>query len=1415
MATEVESLLQRLNRRIMVAVGLLLIGLVLSALYRSVVRAEVMEWVLATQADWDGYSAVKNNVISTPEDLIELASPTTWQSVASPISYSIQSIDMLTSAKGWAVATDLNKSSYVLRWDGSTWAVQQQFVNSNRRFRDIDMVDDNSGWVAAEDGSKGYIYFWDGSTWTQITNQLPGASSYAISMLGADFGWVAGSGGKAAYCSGLCNQAASWTAVNPFNDTIWDIKISSTSNGWAVGANGSIYQYSGGTMWTKSTPAGNSVTFYGVDEVARNDAWVVGSNGKILYFNGTGWTDKTSEAGNKTYYTLKSVRGIDTDGDGKTNKVWVVASNGQVAQGTCSGSPTPGCTWTWTTVTTGALNDLFIFPSGKAGFAVGDAGKIFQYGGVVSSGTAEYTFNAGNTVNWTAHAYAATIPTGTNVAFEWATSDDGAVWSGWTADLNSLPNSRYLKQRITLASSDWTVTPRLMRSAVTYQTDIDPPAAPTGLAVSTGTSQQAVLSWQANTEPDLAGYYIYRSSDGSSFSRVNSAPVTGTSFVNAGLTNGVRYYFKITAVDTAGNESAASAVVSAVVMDSPPAAPKGLSAVPGDGKVTLSWTENVEPDLRGYNVYSSIDGSNFTKVNSAVISENLYVVTGLNNNTTYHFRITAVDQGNNESDPSGSVSAVPYRPDQIPPAAPAGLQAAPGDSQVALSWDANTEPDLAGYNIYRSTDGVLYTRINGVLLTGTSFVDTDRINGRTYYYQVTAVDRSNNESARSNTVQATPGDETPPSTPTGLRATAGSGEVRLKWNPNTEPDLSGYNIYRSNDGTAYVKVNQTLVTADSYTDTGLVNGMMHFYRVAAVDNAGNESERSNAVLAIPGGRAYTAGPADTKAQVMTPNGVRTVRIQFTPTEGVTYAVYRHGFGNGRTFVNIGGVAGFVYGNVQSADPNWGWDSTLGYMYYLDTGVLDYAEYYYFVRASTDPAWPEDSVTGQVYIPLEDYVVARAFPPGQTMHGEFTEFTGACTGCHGLHSAPVGKLIKGRTITDLCGSCHDGSGSKYDMVMGRVRTGASWASYTSNPAGAFGTQLKNVAGAPVMKSVHNVYREGFTADGSVAATAAQYWQAPGSTYLVKPQPDPGTWTGSFTCAGCHEPHNRYNNFRLLRGDFNVGGYQFPADGAPPRTQIVVRGVSEVNLDFPGGGQSSSRYLAASSSSPTGAAITDFCTGCHRVFAGPYNEKMPTLTAGQDYHDPRYDNVYDYDPTGTNADNDALDIAGTHGFKRHMMAMPATNALLFGGDRIIDPGRTGPTGNQARLVDWNGGNINRYVPLEGQYTDDGESSNGNEYARNKVVCLTCHLAHGSMASAGGAGPNGDALHLEVAYKNNKLNRTEIMPDQFENDSGSGYELGRSPVSGYLHNRNNGVIYGSSSVLSRFEPFASACWRCHSTK
>jgi hypothetical protein len=190
--------------------------------------------------------------------------------------------------------------------------------------------------------------------------------------------------------------------------------------------------------------------------------------------------------------------------------------------------------------------------------------------------------------------------------------------------------------------------------------------------------------------------------------------------------------------------------------------------------LTLAWTAPGDDGTLGratrYDVRwstSPISDANFgsaTAVSSTPApvsagSRQIMVVRGLSKGTTYYFALKT-------SDDAGNVSAISnvvrwdWVYDTAPPSPPTGV-GAPGVTagSVHLHWNANSEPDLAGYRIYRATagSGGPWTRADGPGLTDTNdWTDASLPAGETrLWYRISAVDISGNESARSSSVAVT------------------------------------------------------------------------------------------------------------------------------------------------------------------------------------------------------------------------------------------------------------------------------------------------------------------------------------------------------------------------------------------------------------------------------------------------------------------------------------------------------------------------------------------------------------------------------------------------------------------------------------------------------------------------------------
>src|SRR5208283_4614295 len=212
-----------------------------------------------------------------------------------------------------------------------------------------------------------------------------------------------------------------------------------------------------------------------------------------------------------------------------------------------------------------------------------------------------------------------------------------------------------------------------------------------------------------------------------------------------------------------------------------------------------------------------------------------------------------------------------------PPAAPAGLQASPGNAQVTLTWNAST--GATSYNVKRSTtNGGPYTTIASPATP--SYTNTGLTNGTPYYYVVTAVN-SAGESGPSSQATATPAASVSiPPTPTGLQATAGNAQISLTWNAST--GATSYNVKRSTtSGGPYTTIASP--ATPSYTNTGLSNGTPYYYVVTAVNSAGESNPSSQA----------TATPVGTQADV-------TITINPASTHPISPYIYGLNFYSGET-----------------------------------------------------------------------------------------------------------------------------------------------------------------------------------------------------------------------------------------------------------------------------------------------------------------------------------------------------------------------------------------------------------------------------------------------------------------------------------------------------------------------------------
>ena len=257
----------------------------------------------------------------------------------------------------------------------------------------------------------------------------------------------------------------------------------------------------------------------------------------------------------------------------------------------------------------------------------------------------------------------------------------------------------------------------------------NPPAAPTGLAATVGHST-ATLTWSAS--PGANYYTIQRST------LVNNGVgtyitlslitldngTTNTTYTDTTPTDGSIYSYFVTATAAGGTSSNSTPVVAMPIPPAPASAPGTVTVTAGAGQTTnvISWS--AVPGAVGYILQRATSpGGPFTYVMS--ITETTFKDTGLSNSLAYYYIVTAVNAGGVSN--STTVAG--------PPGVPATLGAAPGNAQVLLNWAAS--PGATSYIIKRGlSSGSETTLATGI--TGTSYTDTNVVNGTKYYYLVAA-----------------------------------------------------------------------------------------------------------------------------------------------------------------------------------------------------------------------------------------------------------------------------------------------------------------------------------------------------------------------------------------------------------------------------------------------------------------------------------------------------------------------------------------------------------------------------------------------------------------------------------------------------------------------------------------------------
>ena len=331
--------------------------------------------------------------------------------------------------------------------------------------------------------------------------------------------------------------------------------------------------------------------------------------------------------------------------------------------------------------------------------------------------------------------------------------------------------------------------------------------------------------------------------------------VTGTSstcaFTDLNVDRGGSYGYVIIVRDRAGN-SITEDYNFAFTDSTPPSQPAKPGGVDINNSVYLEWAKNSENDLNKYGVYRSktlgfdINSANFV----AYADYNYYNDIGLDENTTYYYRITAFDWTGNESAQSDYNTFVTDFNTQITPTitridssctsttwcplSSPTFYFALANSNYSWLWTTSTTTLPADCNYY-SDCNTASTAALSYISEGTS------------YFKVKACKPNGCGATASYTIKT---DTTSPTVPASLSVTRIGYDANIKWTASTDAGsgIYYYYIYRSTNSNFYftngTKVGEVDKNHTSFLDTP-PRGKTYYYKVAAIDTAGNRSTDYN------------------------------------------------------------------------------------------------------------------------------------------------------------------------------------------------------------------------------------------------------------------------------------------------------------------------------------------------------------------------------------------------------------------------------------------------------------------------------------------------------------------------------------------------------------------------------------------
>ncbi|MDH4184478.1 MAG: fibronectin type III domain-containing protein, partial [Nitrospinota bacterium] len=283
-----------------------------------------------------------------------------------------------------------------------------------------------------------------------------------------------------------------------------------------------------------------------------------------------------------------------------------------------------------------------------------------------------------------------------------------------------------------------------MSAAVVASSD-KPLAPPSHLQATVGLEGRIIVSWEPSRDPSVDGYIIYRGATPREAERIQALPGRETrSFQDYGgegatLPPGTVYYYSVRPATSEGVEGESAEWARGATKTLLSAVEDLKAQLKKSGEVTLGWTAPRNGEASGYRIFRSTGGGQFLEL--AVCAENYFTDPSPGPEPAgAEYKVQAIDMDGVAGALSGAAAVSP----KPAPLAPTGLQASPGRSSVALSWDPHPDREVAGYNLFQSREGAM---VKIATTKNTAWLAEDLAPDTEYQFAVSAVDNENVEGA--------------------------------------------------------------------------------------------------------------------------------------------------------------------------------------------------------------------------------------------------------------------------------------------------------------------------------------------------------------------------------------------------------------------------------------------------------------------------------------------------------------------------------------------------------------------------------------------------------------------------------------------------------------------------------------------